>query len=49
MSDHCLVMKWSVCHRPCTQCMLLCNLTSDEQGCEQLLQLGQGSMEGLNM
>jgi hypothetical protein len=29
--------------------MLLCNLTASEEGCKDLLQLGQDKMEGLNM
>jgi hypothetical protein len=29
--------------------MLLVNLTVEEQGCEQLLQLGRQGMEGLHM
>ena len=29
--------------------MLLCNLTAQEAGCKELLQLGQGSVEGFNV
>jgi hypothetical protein len=29
--------------------MLLANLTVEEAACEELLQLGSGGMEGLNM
>ena len=31
------------------QAMLLCNLTASEEGCRELLQLGQDKLEGLNM
>ena len=31
------------------QAMLLCNLTASDEGCKDLLQLGQDKMEGLNM
>lgn len=34
---------------PRLMAMLLCNVTADEGGCRQLLQLGQGKMEGLHM
>ena len=29
--------------------MLLCNLTVSDEGCRDLLQLGQEKLEGLNM
>ena len=29
--------------------MLLCNLTTQEAGCRDLLQAGQGDLEGLNV
>ena len=29
--------------------MLLCNLTASDDGCKDLLQLGQDKLEGLNM
>ena len=31
------------------QVMLLCNLTATDKGCQELLQLGNEKMEGLNM
>ena len=31
------------------QTMLLCNLTVSDDGCKELLQLGQEELEGLNV
>lgn len=40
----------SLCTPPlCLQTMLLCNLTVSDDGCKDLLQLGQDKREGLNM
>ncbi|KAG1679930.1 hypothetical protein FOA52_006994 [Chlamydomonas sp. UWO 241] len=42
-------IKDGICPHPRLMAMLLANLTASDAGCSELLQLGQGKLEGLNI